>query len=680
MKKIKNIMKNRAFLALLVLICTVLTEIFIFNFTSFKLGKDYKESTLDITSATLQGFEYKDGVYVSNSKSPYIEFKGINEKIGTLYIDVTLEKNSSAVYNVDFTDETNSSYSIRTNLVNGSITQGAERTKYVNCQFSGNAGDIKIKFSNFKGTVQLNSVQINRDIPISFSPIRVFVTLLVIYLGYFLLKSRVCSQKLSDSRAVVKTITAVVCMICVVSALLLTSNIFETSLFQTGGDQITKELVDAFEKGNITLDREVEDELLALKNPYDWAERNSSGVKHAWDHVMYEGKYYSYYGIAPVVLLFLPFHIITGYYFSTVWAVFLFGAAGLVFLALFFKKLCERFFSNISVGLYISSLLTVLLGSGIWFCFVTPNFYEIAQNSGFMFVCMGAYFLISSGILSDNVSKVKLCLSSVFFSLAVLSRPTTAVWCIAAVAFIVLHLISLIKEKKSFIPTALYAFIPFAVIGGVQMIYNYARFDSFVDFGIQYSLTINDFTRSEFSPQMALIGFYNFLFAFPSVKPDFPFISSNFSDLGVNGFYYIANRISTGIFFRIPAVFSVLLLPRGVKTLEKKKRLPFVLLWLLCFAVLPFAVIYSIWESGYGVRYCVDFTWQMTVCAFILLFMMYQKYSENKTVQRICEYACAISLFITFIINVALIWEYSCSIYGNTVISATLKDTFEFWK
>ena len=46
---------------LAVLILTLLAELFIFNFTSFKLNGDYEKTTLSLENATLSGFEYKDG-------------------------------------------------------------------------------------------------------------------------------------------------------------------------------------------------------------------------------------------------------------------------------------------------------------------------------------------------------------------------------------------------------------------------------------------------------------------------------------------------------------------------------------------------------------------------------------------------------------------------------------------
>ena len=59
------------------------------------------------------------------------------------------------------------------------------------------------------------------------------------------------------------------------------------------------------------------------------------------------------------------------------------------------------------------------------------------------------------------------------------------------------------------------------------MIYNYARFGSVFDFGIQYSLTINDFTAAQYHTHFVLIGFFNYLLAVPSFIPVFPFFDSS---------------------------------------------------------------------------------------------------------------------------------------------------------
>lgn len=121
------------------------------------------------------------------------------------------------------------------------------------------------------------------------------------------------------------------------------------------------------------------------------------------------------------------------------------------------------------------------LVSGIWFTFNKANFYEIAQNGGFACVTAGAYFLISSNVIGDgNIKRGRLVWAAVFLSLAVLCRPTLALYCIAALFFIGAGFAKLRKSgDKKYISYWICALVPFAVIGGIQMAYNYARFGSF---------------------------------------------------------------------------------------------------------------------------------------------------------------------------------------------------------
>lgn len=679
-----NSTKKNLIFASLCVIVIVLCEVFIFNQQTFITPGLAPHTQLDLSNAVLTGLEKNDdGEYESVEEDFTIELTDINVPMKTVHISLDFLSGYSADYTIDFADDTNASYYGRRGLIAGTVTDGYENSEHIYVQTSGNVHKIKINFTlPSKTAVCLadDAVELNTRIPMNFSFVRVLLIIFFVFLLRFLFKCGICNTKLGDCTDISTATTACIALVCVLIAFLmiLSSSDGINDFINPRVNQINKELVDAFENGQIHLLREVEDELLALENPYDRSQR--SGISAAWDHVMYNGKYYSYYGIAPVILLFLPYHLITGSYFPCNWAVFLFGALGLVFLALAFKKFMHSLFRDIPFGIYISCLTMLLASCGIWYCFVTPNFYEIAQNSGFAFVTLGAYLMFSSGILEQGkkINKVALGFSSASLSLAVLCRPTTAVWCVAAVAIIAYGFITRYKitsklQKLSYLLASL---LPFAFVGGVQMIYNYLRFDSFFDFGIQYSLTINDFTRSEFSTNLALIGFYNFLLAFPVINTKFPFIHANFSDLDINGYYYIANDEAIGIFFRaLPTVF-IFLAPQAYKKLEKKKRILPSLIWLLCTLILPAVVIFSIWESGYGVRYCVDFAWQMLLGAFVIMFLYYRGNEQKRNAVRNFTY---ISLALCLAVAMATTVEYMSGPGGFGQICDALADQLEFW-
>ena len=666
-------LKNTALFAAKALLVILILEALVFNFNCFHVwSSQYEEYSMPISSAQVTNLSQAQEKYVSTDPAAdcTIEYLDINKDVGTIYLDVnsTAKKIS---YSIDFADESNSSYYMRSGLVKGEIIPSIEESKYIICNFSGDVSKLRITLTgDGESAISLSdNVAMNLDYPSNFSFLRVLTFLMFAVFVYLFIKSVAMNKSVKSQEKTFKAVTTVIVFFFVLLLLFMTiveSSDYAGSVFkQTTGNQMTKELVDAFKAGRVTLDTVPTHNLLALENPYDWSQRVESGASSLWDHVLYEGEYYSYYGIGPVLLLFLPYNLLTGYYFPSSLATFLFSAVGIIFLALTFKKLTKRYFSDIPLSMYIVSLVMLLTSCGIWYCIIPSNFYEIAQTSGFCFVTLGAYFLVSANVLSKGkINLLNLALSSLFLSIAVTCRPTTAVWCIVALLFIGVGIVKINREKKasgtapvSYAKYLLCAMLPFVVIGAGQMIYNYIRFDSFTDFGIQYSLTINDFLSAQYHTQFAVIGFYNYLIAPPSFSSEFPFVMTNITDLDVNGYYFTATNNGCGMFFRALPMFALFLFPSALKHIKKENRGIITVLFLAVAVVAPFTVIYSIWESGYGVRYMIDFAWQMLMCAILIIFMLYRHTNHEET-KRIYRYAMLISMILCVIVSFALTYSY----------------------
>ncbi len=672
LKDMREGFKNTALFSAKALLVILILEALVFNFNCFHVwGSQYEEYSMPLSSAQVTNMSQVDGKFVSTDPATpcTIEYLEIGKDIGTIYLDVETVANKVS-YSIDFADESNSSYYMRSGLVKGEIFPSIEESKYVICYFSGDLSKLKITLSADESVISLSdTVAMNLDYPSNFSFLRVLTFLLFAVFVYLFIKSVAMNKSVKSQEKTFKAVTTVIILFFVMLLLFMTvveSSDYSGSVFkQTTGNQMTKELVDAFKAGRVTLDTPVSEGLLALENPYDWSQRVESGVNALWDHVMYEGEYYSYYGIGPVLLLFLPYNLLTGFYFPSSVATFLFSAVGIIFLALTFKKLTKRYFSDIPLSMYIVSLVMLLSSCGIWYCIIPSNFYEIAQTSGFCFVTLGAYFLVSANVLKKGkINLLNLALSSVFLSLAVTCRPTTAVWCIVALLFIGAGIVKINREKKatskapvSYVKYLLCAMLPFVVIGAVQMIYNYVRFDSFTDFGIKYSLTINDFLSAQYHTQFAAIGFYNYLIAPPSFSSNFPFVMTNITTLDVNGYYFTATNNGCGLFFRALPMFALFLAPSALKHIKKENRGIITVLFLSVAVIAPFAIIYSIWESGYGVRYMVDFAWQMLMCALFIIFILY-RHTKSEETKRIYRYAMLISMILCVIVSFALTYSY----------------------
>ena len=666
----KSISKERAaafvgYMAKAILV-VLLVEAVCFNFNSYHLWKGgYDKADLPLSSASISGLTAQGDSYVSDGDAAVIEFTGLDRKIGTIRLDVTGTAYKTD-YSIDFTDETNASYYLRSGLVKGSVFNDIDATRYIVCDFSGKVGKIRINLTGLSdNTITLTGVGINDDYPAGFSVIRVLLFLLGIAFVWLFKRSVSFRKPLGEQLDTAKAVTVIIVFALVLISFLLSSvNInWKTDLSLNTGNQITKELVDAFENGQVELLDTPDSQLLAMDNPFDWSARVEQGVSAKWDHVMYDGKYYSYYGIGPVILLYLPYHLLTGHYLSSLIGVLLFNTLALIFLGMTFFKLMKKLFPDIPLSMYTAALIMVFAACGMWYCTVMANFYEIAQSSGFCFTVMGAYFLVSSNVIgpdSEAVRPGRAALSSLFLAIAVTCRPTTAVWCVVAVAFIVVGVLKLRRAKSArpaYVKYLLCALLPFVVIGGLQMLYNHARFGSFTDFGIAYSLTINDFTHTEFHTQLSAIGFFDYLLAPPSFKGEYPYVQTTLSTLNVNGYYFVATNNGCGLLYRALPMFFLFGAPFALKFVDKEKRVRTAVLFAAAGIIAPFVVIASIWESGYGVRYMMDFAWQMLVCAFFVMFMFYRNLKSGES-KRIYEHLLLIAMFACLFVNIGLVYSY----------------------
>ncbi len=659
----RSLRKNtRKWLPLILWLAAVLLlEVFWFNAPSFHLiGGKYEPTTLSLTA----GGAPEQTVTLSG-EPVLLEWQGIDRRVGTISLVGQWKGAGNVTLSADFSDDTHAAY--REGLVKATVSSADLRSQTTVVRLSGQAHNLRLTLSAPEnGEFILTAVKLNSPVPFRFSAVRVGWLALIGLLGWLYFTSLSLRRPCSENRAVFDWSVFGVTVLCVAVAVVMTGVYMSShsagllSEFRlTEGDQITGELVDAFKNRQVHLLEKPSPELLAMENPYDWSMREEHGVSYLWDHCLYDGKYYSYYGIAPVLLLFLPYHLVTGYYFSTILAVLLFGGVGIVFLSLTYRTFIRKFFPRLPVRLALFGLLTVQLSSGIWYCFCAMNFYEIAQSAGFCFVTMGAYFLLSSNVIGDrHISRVRVAVATTCLSLAVLSRPTTAVYCVVALLFLFFGLKKQRKiEEESPLSYLLSALLPFVLLGGVQMVYNYLRFDSFFDFGIQYSLTINDFTKAEFHPRFVTVGVYNYLFNPPLLSSRFPFVTSVFDRLNPNGYYFVANSYAIGLLWRAIPVAGLLLSVGALKKLEKEHRLPAILLIGSLSVAAPAIILFSIWESGYGVRYAVDFSWQMVIGALSVLFYRYQQ-EDSRRVRRIADTAAIWSLVPTFMTNFATVYAF----------------------
>lgn len=697
--------QNRTFrfFGKLLLVATVL-ELTIFQFPSYHLffGGDYPEKTILPSELLVEAgnTEISDtgNMILKGKDEVVLTISNLQQQVGTVRVQAQCKGNTKQSKLVlDASDETHQDY--RFDFATSSLVQNSEISKYISCQLSGKVNNLRVKFTGYQDgdVVQLQNIQLNAQIPFQVSLLRMALIVLLGTLAYAIVCAPLLRKSYQDSkrfcRRSVSIMTAVVMVLAVLIVVKeLPDGGIKNQLKLDSGNQITQELVDAFEKKQISLLKEPSEELKAMENPYDWSLRGAQEVKAEWDHVYYEGKYYSYYGIAPVILLFLPYHAITDHYCSTNLAVLLFGLIGLLFLAMTYMAIVKRWFKEVPAGCVIAGLAILFSACGIWYSLGRTLFYEISISSGFAFVAVGAYCLFSSNVLGKGkISLVRTALASLFFGIAVLCRPTLAVYAICLCLYFLFAIPRAGKvltegsvngvNRVRQIGYIICAVLPIMALGIVQMWYNTARFGSPFDFGIQYSLTINDFTHTQYQTHFVLIGLLNYLFAAPAFSADYPFITTPFSKMGVNGYYFSDNGNTSGILFLALPVLAYFLYSRSAlrRLPDRKSRWKSALFVGLPCVIMPLVIICSVWESGYAIRYTADFSWEIIMGAYAILFFLYQK-SQNETKKDYLRKFMAFSMIAAILVNGIQIFNFTFPADDYPTLCSHLEQLIAFWK
>lgn len=675
--------ENRKFLKKLSICIVVLfvivtsVNLCVMNFTPInRLLGGYEEQKLDLSRADGANITYNDdGTITLGEGYAELEFTGIDARVGSIGFDIDFgDSKKGGKVCADFADATSSYY--RKNLTR--LTIGKNFDNVMVCNFSGDVSRLRFEISlDDYQSATLKGITLNQSI----SPMHIaeivglwfLVALGLTILIYMIANPVGARKKFSENRVGCARVAAFITAAAMVFTVCLTvtnvmkgwSNTYYSFTSQEG-NQISKELVDAFEHHQVNLLEEPSEDLLKLDDPYEYVKRDAEvgSGNFLWDHCFYNGKYYSYYGIGPVLALFLPYHLITGYYFPSGWATLMFSLIGILFLTKIYLAVIEKKFRDLPTNTVTAGLIILQLSSGIMFSAARPLFYELAIASGFMCVAIGAYLLMTSNILWDGkISYVRLGFASFFLGYAVLCRPTLAVYCIAALFFFAGGLKKALdglekrQKTRTFFKYAAVALVPLGIIALGQMTYNYLRFDNPLDFGIQYSLTINDFTRAEFHWKYVLINMYAYLFNMPHFTPrKFTYLASSAERFGINGYTFFddagKNLVSVGIIYRALPMFAYLFSGKALQRVEKKKRvLPILLIGVTCI-LMPLAIIFSSWESGYAVRYNADFSWQMVIGALVVAFTLYKSIKSEST-KKLVDLIFTFSTVVCVYVNIA---------------------------
>ncbi len=413
-------------------------------------------------------------------------------------------------------------------------------------------------------------------------------------------------------------------------------------------------LADALLQGHAYLDLPVSDILLTLDNPYDTAARMQAneGAEDPiyWDYAYYDGHYYSYFGIVPVLLTYLPFKAITGLDLSTVVATMLFCMALCCATCFVLKKLADCYFPNLNLGAFILAMLACFAGFGVFEQIYLPRIYSVAMVSALLFVVLGLGFWLS---FKNGGKKRYLWLGGFSLALTLGCRP---IFVLSALLAFPLFWREITREREFFsrkgLHNTLAVILPFILIALPLMYYNDIRFDSPFDFGATYNLTGSDMNARDLTKRQFLFGILEYLFSPLVIGGEFPSISTLNSALVPQGMYdYLTNEPFYGgyfVFFPVSFCGFYALFSRKMREAYHLQAFS----WVCAFVALAIVIV-DMRVSGVTMRYFSDFGWLITLPTVFALWHILAS-------DRVRRHAFVAGLFVALIfLSYALYgWSY----------------------
>lgn len=377
-------------------------------------------------------------------------------------------------------------------------------------------------------------------------------------------------------------------------------------------------LAESLLQGRTWLDYGNTEGLSALENPYDMQLRRDTGVPEHWDTAFFEGKYYVYFGIVPVLLFYLPCLLLTGKAFPTWIGIAASMTAIMIGAFYLLYQLIKRYFPSVSFGHYL--LLSLILGNGTGLVVLAmrPDFYTLPIVLALAFSLWG----ISFWLRAARGWKKRGCIGFVAAGALCLALTAGCRPQFLMGSFLFFPILGRYFFKKRWHSREIKRFlaiaIPYGVVAVLLMLYNYERFGSPFDFGASYNITTNDMTHRGFYLGRIGEGIFQYLFQMPVLTTNFPFVRETYLTSDYLG-QTIRENFFGGLFFSHFVVGANVFYPSVKKKLRAKGL---GLFWWISIVGAVVILAADTGLAGIVVRYMTDFSWLFFLGAFVVLLQL----------------------------------------------------------
>lgn len=427
---------------------------------------------------------------------------------------------------------------------------------------------------------------------------------------------------------------------------------------------------DAFLKGQLNIDYPVSDSLLELKNPYDYSARD--GIYYLWDRAMYDGKYYSYFGIAPILNVYLPHYLLSGSLPSENTVISFYALSAVLFSALFVIAYVTIYKKKVPVSLLCLGIVALLFSSNILLMARgVQHFYYIASIAGMAYLAEFMFFILLAVNSRHRIRRpIFFALAGLSYAMLFLSRLNMALLTAFAVVPILIFGVIISRPEieigngKRIERSTRGRFVDLCALGAFVAValvftfwYNNARFDNPFEFGTKYQLTVSDISKNKLRFSGISGALYHYFIQPLGISGNFPNFTLFYSNLYNYGTYVY---VDTGMgLFSIPVMLGLILaLPFA---LDKKKTTfakSLVLSLISGFFIISFV---NFCLGGVIFRYTSDMTLLAAVVSILLMF----SFNENMTEANGTAKACRITEKMLMLVSIFVCFSVLVSINGN---------------
>lgn len=528
----------------------------------------------------------------------------------------------------------------------------------------GTLHSVELQFTQIGKPITLSGVTAFSAIPFSFSLLRYFLLLAAISCCILIRTYRLYTIVYDPNRLSHTVAVAAVMAICCTSGFFFlrpgdTAIVYEKGRDYSGNDLYVQQF-DAFQKGQLALDIDAEPALEALENVYDRETRDKSGIFYKWDFAYYEGEYYSYFGVAPLFVFYYPYYALTGNLPSTSMATTFFVSLAICFFCLTIPVMLQLLGCKANLLLLLCMMPASVCAMCIHYALQWSHsvyYLPVAAGLCFLFLCLLLGFC--GCMATAKRSRYLLFFGSgVALALCAGSRPTLAIHAALLLPFFFGILFHKSAKLPFRIKQAICFLLPVCVGVAALMVYNVLRFDSPLEFGASYQLTVSDVRANELRLSNLPAALYHYFCQLPRPRNAFPYFEPQYHALDNYG-RYIFNSHQIGALTYPMIGLGLLLIPLGkysktdsatgtVTLLQKKTFLILTFMLAAALAWFDFCV------GGADTRYTIDI--MPALLPGVILVLMRCNRTPKKYPYLLTVGALGLTVVIQFLLLIQM-WE-----------------------